>query len=201
MQNKSALDSAILRYGKFRSMRPVFFYKPSLPTTTPDAGWRWRFNVWVPVAIAAAVIGIESTNTFSAQNTSGWLRPIVQHIFGPMQDARWDDVHHYIRKTGHFVGYGGVCFTFLRAWLYTLELRSWKSLRSWRLQSCLRAILSTAFIASCDEFHQSFIPSRTGSPVDVLLDTTGAFTLCLLVWLICWCRRDRSLVAALPDQA
>jgi VanZ family protein len=48
------------------------------------------------------------------------------------------------------------------------------------------AILSTAVIASCDEFHQSFIPGRTGTPVDVLLDASGACTLCLIVWLMFW---------------
>ena len=182
-------------------MRRVFFYKPSQQPTTTDTGWRQQFNVWLPVAFAAAVISMESTNTFSSQNTSSWLRPIVERWLGQMNDSSWDLYHHYLRKTGHFVGYGGVCFTFLRAWLYTLEQRSWKSLRLWRLQACLRAILSTAIIASCDEFHQTLIPSRTGSPVDVLLDTTGATTLCLLVWLICWSGRDCRLTSAAPEQA
>ena len=62
-------------------------------------------------------------------------------------------------------------------------------LTAWRLQSTVLAIVSTAIVASCDEYHQSFIPSRTGSPYDVLLDTCGASALCLLVWLLCWSRR------------
>jgi VanZ family protein len=170
-------------------MRPVFFYKTSRRSSCDIGDWKWWIKVWLPVAIAVAVICVESTNTFSAQNTSGWLRPVVERWFGAFSDSRWESFHHYLRKTGHFVGYGTVGFTFLRAWLHTLARRGFSSLLSWRLESSILAILSTAIVASADEFHQTFIPSRTGTPVDVLLDTTGASVLCLLVWLICWSRR------------
>jgi VanZ family protein len=170
-------------------MRPVFFYKPSLQSSHDVDHWRWWLKVWLPVAIAIAVICTESTDTFSAQNTSSWLRPIMERWFGAFSDVRWESFHHYLRKTGHFVGYGTVGFTFLRAWLHTIARRGISSLLSWRLESSILAILSTAIVASGDEFHQTFIPSRTGTPVDVLLDTCGATALCLLVWLICWSRR------------
>jgi VanZ family protein len=174
-------------------MRPVFIYKPTLQT---DANLRWWFNVWTPVFLAVVVIGFESTNLCSSANTSSLLRPILERLFGHMQNSSWDSLHHYLRKNGHFVGYGTVGFTFLRAWLYTLARSEPISLTSWRLKSCLFAILSTAFIASCDEFHQTFIPSRTGSPLDVLLDSAGACALCLLVWLVCWSKRSQSPLVA-----
>ena len=179
-------------------MRSVFFYKPLPPSPPSRPGWRWYFSVWTPVVIAVAIICVESTSALSSQNTSGWLRPIIQYFVGTMQDARWDLYHQYLRKSGHFIGYGLVAVTFLRAWLHTLDRRAPSSLLSWRLKSTLLAILSTAFIASCDEFHQAFIPSRTGSPIDVLLDTAGACALCLLVWFLCWSRRQSSteLIAA-----
>ena len=173
-------------------MRPVFFYK-SLPPSRADAGWRWWFNVWTPVVLAIAVICAESTNTFSSQNTSSWLRPIAQRFFGAISDSAWDQFHHLLRKTGHFVGYGTVGFTFLRGWLHTLARRGFGTLRAWRLEASILAIFSTAVVASGDEFHQSFLPSRTGTPVDVLLDTAGATALCLLVWLICWSKRAPEL--------
>src|ERR1035441_8201383 len=184
-------------------MRPVFFLKPQRQWTRDDAGWRWWFSVWAPVAIAIAVICMESTGTFSAQNTSSWLRPIAGYWFGAIKDSTWEAFHHCLRKTGHFVGYGTVGFTFLRAWLHTLarsgsrpaSLVGWRrgptALLSWRVESSILAIFSTAIVASCDEFHQTFLPGRTGSPVDVLLDTAGACTLCLMVWLVCWNGRAR----------
>ncbi|MDP9049671.1 MAG: VanZ family protein [Acidobacteriota bacterium] len=146
-------------------------------------------KVWLPVVIAIAVICTESTSTFSSQNTSSWLRPILERWFGTFQDNTWELFHHYLRKSGHFVGYGTVGLTFLRAWLHTLARRGIPTLLSWRLESSILAILSTAIVATGDEFHQTFLSGRTGTPVDVLLDTCGATTLCLLVWLICWSRR------------
>jgi len=47
----------------------------------------------------------------------------------------------------------------------------------------------TAFIASCDEFHQSFLPSRTGKFSDVVLDTIGATIVSGIVLTAVWKRR------------
>jgi VanZ family protein len=171
-------------------MRAVFFYKPHQRATRLE-GWRWFLNVWVPVILAIGIICVESTNTFSAQHTSDWLRPFLERWFGAFKDANWAVFHHHLRKSGHFIGYGTVGFTFLRAWLHTLDRRGPRALLPWRLEASILAILSTAIVASGDEFHQTFIPSRTGTPLDVLLDTTGATALCLLVWLICWSRPSR----------
>jgi VanZ family protein len=175
-------------------MGPVFFSKPLSPSPRENRSWLWWLNVWTPVAIAVAVIAIESTATFSSQNTSNWLRPVVQHWFGAMSDSAWEMLHHYLRKSGHFLGYGTVGFTFLRAWLYTTARRGSVSLLSWRVESSILAIFSTAIVASCDEFHQTFLPGRTGTPVDVMLDTAGACAMCLLVWLICWTMRGQEKI-------
>jgi VanZ family protein len=176
-------------------MRSVFLYKSVERRTARVPRWQWWLSVWTPVVIALCVIAAESTNTMSAKNTSSWLRPIVQRIFGVMQDASWETFHHVMRKTGHFVGYGLVCLTFLRAWLHTLYKRGRPTLLAWRLEACMLAILSTAIVASLDEFHQTFLPDRTGTPLDVLLDSTGALVVCVLVWLVCWMR------AAVPEEA
>jgi len=171
-------------------MAPVFFYKPSARANEDVTNWHWWLWVWLPVVIAISVICIESTTTFSALNTSSILRPIMERLFGVFADANWESFHHYLRKTGHFVGYGTVGFTFLRAWLHTLARRGRMALLSWRIESSILAIFSTAIVASADEFHQTFLPGRTGTPVDVMLDTAGACTMCLLVWLLCWVGRS-----------
>jgi VanZ family protein len=173
-------------------MVQVFSHNPRQVSANAEADWRWLLRVWSPVAVAIAVICVESTRTFSSQNTSSWLRPIFQHWFGAIQDTTWDLFHHYLRKTGHFVGYGTVALTFLRAWLHTLAKRGAATLLAWRLEASILAIFSTVVVAGCDEFHQTFLPGRTGTPIDVLLDTCGATTLCLLVWLICWSRRTQA---------
>ncbi|SNT15129.1 VanZ like family protein [Granulicella rosea] len=167
-------------------MLSVFFYKPNPEMLRRRASGFWSLGVWLPAMIAAACIVAESTNTFSSENTSDWLRPVVQHIFGPMNDDAWADVHHLIRKTGHFLGYGAVCLTFLRAWLLSFGTREAMSTASWRWRSCLAAIACTFAVASADEIHQTMIPSRTGQFSDVLLDTCGGTVMCLLLWLVVW---------------
>ncbi len=148
--------------------RAYFNHKRELPS------WRRFAFVWTPALLGIGVIAIESTATFSAANTSSWLRPIVEALLGHLSDPTWDETHHLLRKSGHFLGYGTLCVLFLRAWLLTLADNQRLSERAWRLSAWARAILSTAFIASCDEFHQSFLPSRTGTFTDVVLDTCGA---------------------------
>jgi VanZ family protein len=171
-------------------MRQVFSACPSL-SPEREGGWGWWAAVWLPAAFAVCIIVVESTGTFSAENTSSWLRPIFENVFGRINDAGWELFHHYLRKTGHFVGYGAVGFTFLRAWLHTQARRGIGSLIAWRTECTVLAIFSTALVASGDEFHQSFLPSRTGVPLDVLLDTSGACALCLAVWLVFWSRSCR----------
>ena len=168
----------------------LFF--PDAPQPSSRRNVRWFLIAWLPAMIGIAVICIESTGTFSAENTSGWLRPIFERIFGVFQDERWALFHHYARKAGHFLGYGTLGLAFLRAWLFTLKpprafLLDVQTLRlRWRLRATALAIACTALVASCDEYHQSFLPSRTGVPSDVLLDTMGACILCALAWLICF---------------
>ena len=124
-------------------------------------------SAWLPVLIGIAVIVLESTPYLGADHTSGPLRRIFQTLFGRVSDLRWDVIHHCIRKSGHFLGYGAIGLAWLRAWRMTMPKSSF-------FTDALLALLGTGLLASCDEWHQSFLPNRTGSPWDVLLDCAGA---------------------------
>ncbi len=143
-------------------------------------------RAWLPVVLAIAVIATESTKYLGADQTSGPFRAVYQFFFGHVADAAWDGIHFYIRKTGHFIGYGLVGLAWLRAWWLTFP-------RSTFLQDALLALLGTAAIASSDEFHQSFLPNRTGLPSDVLIDCLGATTLLIIVYAILRIFRPRKL--------
>lgn len=146
------------------------------------SGWKFQrslkfwISAWLPVAIGCAVIAVESTPYFGSDHTSGPLRTVWEAVFGAVSDARWDVIHHYIRKTGHFVGYGLLGLTWLRAWWMTLP-------RLRFLTDALLALLGTFLVASCDEWHQSFLANRTSSPWDVLIDCCGAMTMMTAVYL------------------
>jgi VanZ family protein len=58
--------------------------------------------------------------------------------------------------------------------------------RHWTLwrRASVAAVLCTLVIATLDEYHQSFIPSRTSSPIDVGIDLCGAMAAQLLLLLV-----------------
>lgn len=152
-------------------------------------GLRYWMNAWLPVVLGVAVIAMESTELFGSDHTSRPLRSLFEAIFGPVGDARWDNIHHLIRKSGHFLGYGAIGLVWLRAWWMTLP-------NSRFLPDALLALLGTAAVASADEWHQACLPNRTGSPWDVLLDCCGAITLQLLVYIFMRTFRPKRLARA-----
>jgi VanZ family protein len=173
-------------------MRSIFFEKPDPLELRVRISTLWgKVLVWLPVVLAAIVIAIESTDTFSAGHTSRFLGPLLRHLFGPLQQGTLEEINHYLRKTGHFCGYGTVCLTFLRAWLLSFGQLTDLSRKAWRWRSVIAAVASTAVIASADEIHQTFIPSRTGTLHDMLLDTLGGTVSCGLVWVFFWRKPQR----------
>lgn len=134
---------------------------------------------WLPVIIAIAVIAIESTSTMSATNTSRWIRPIWTALFGPITAAHLGELNAILRKIGHFVGYGLVSLTFFHAWKSSLK-NSAGHWSTWNRATIL-AVLCTFLVACADETHQHFLRNRTGSPVDVGIDTAGAIVAQLLL--------------------
>ena len=146
---------------------------------------------WIPALIGIGVILVESTATMSAENTSRWLLPLWVKLFGPISAARWEVVHHYIRKTGHFVGYGMVSLGFFEAWRVTFEYRWTQWSVRFRNAGGL-ALFSTLLLASWDEWHQSMIPGRTSTPKDVAIDFCGALAMQMAVFAIASLVRRRA---------
>lgn len=138
--------------------------------------------------IGIAVILTESTAMMGANNTSRWLLPIWIKLFGPITPAHWAVVHHWIRKTGHFVGYGLVSLGFFEGWRATFSEKMQNHRRIFTVVTPL-ALLSTLLLASWDEWHQSFLPNRTSKVSDVGIDFSGALLanlILLLVLVLLW---------------
>ena len=137
-------------------------------------------RAWWPAAAWVGIIAFESTDIFSSEHTSGMLYPLLVRIFGHIDYYTFFVFHHYLRKTGHVIGYGMLGLLLLRGWRATFgQTRAllWRtSLLSW---------LGTAFVAAMDEWHQSYIPSRTGTWRDAALDSIAgaAFLLLSYFWL------------------
>jgi VanZ family protein len=133
---------------------------------------------WIAAILWLIVIAIESTALLSSHNTSRILYPILHFLFGLDWD-RFEVWHIYIRKSGHVVGYGILSILLFRAWRATFSVSN----RKWTLGWATIAVLGTALVASLDEWHQSFIPSRTGRWEDVVLDTLAGIAAQILILL------------------
>ena len=156
---------------------------------TPDR--KQLLKTWLAALLWMALIAIESTDTFSSEHTSRLLYPLLHFLMG-LDVARFEVVHHYLRKIGHFVGFFTLSFFLFRAWRATLRL-PWAP--RWALQWSAIAFCMSALVASLDEWHQTFIPSRTGAVKDVVLDSCAALTAQVLIFLyLSW--KPRRMVTA-----
>ena len=144
-------------------------------------------KVWIAAILWLIVIAIESSDLASAHNTGRLLYPLFHFLFG-LSYAAFEPIHFYLRKGGHVFGYGLLSILLFRAWRETLPA---VSAGKWALRWANLAVLGTAVVASLDEWHQSYIPSRTGRWQDVVLDTCAGIGAQVLLFLWAMLRRSR----------
>ena len=124
-------------------------------------------NYWLPPILWAAVILLASSDAFSGANTEGVLGRILAWLTGHrMVTSTVDTMNFTLRKTSHLLEYGLLGALLFRA------LRGGQKWWSWGWS--IGAVLLAVCVASADEIHQSFVPSRTGTWHDVILDMAGA---------------------------
>jgi VanZ family protein len=145
--------------------------------TRPKPDWKQ----WIPALIWIGVICVESTDMMSSAHTGSFLYAILTRVFGPVDIVALVNWNHYLRKTGHVVGYAILSWLLFRAWRATLPSPIG---RLWAFAWARLAFWMTAVVASLDEFHQSYIPSRTGRWQDVLLDSTAGAGMLLILYLV-----------------
>lgn len=150
---------------------------------------------WIPVAIWLGILAVESSDLGSSEHTGLILRKIWSALLGAPDEETFETVHHFIRKTGHFCGYAILSWLIFRAVRATWRNRQAVVARGreyfWQLRWAIFGILGTAIAASLDEFHQSFNPNRTGRWQDVVIDSSGALTIQILLYLVANFRRRR----------
>jgi VanZ family protein len=111
----------------------------------------------------------------SSNETSRFIKPLLEFLFPGASTETLTIYHGYIRKLAHPTLYGILGILAARVFgLSHTSIRNW-----WFVLSIVLAII----VASVDEFNQSFNPMRTGSPFDVLLDVLGAFCGAILMFI------------------
>lgn len=130
----------------------------------------WRYG---PLLLWLAFISFASTREFSAANTSQIVRPVLLWLFPNISEAQLATVHFLTRKAAHFSEYAVLAFLARRAFITSTQAfiqRNWFQV----------ALLLIVIYALLDEFHQSFVPSRTASIYDSAIDVAGGLTVLLI---------------------
>ena len=125
-----------------------------------------RLKLWLPAVAWAGVISILSTDVFSSDHTSRFIVPVLHWLFPSAGPDTLEFLHMLVRKSAHLTEY------FIFSILLMRALRAGE--RVWSLRWAIWAIVIAAGYAALDEFHQSFVASRTATPWDALIDTVGA---------------------------
>lgn len=139
-----------------------------------------------------SVILLLGSNPGSMSETSRFIRPLLHFLFPNSPEATIDLIHGYIRKSAHLFEYAVLAALTARA----LAESSAAVLKKY---SYALALLLVLIVASIDEFHQSYEPSRTSSPYDVLIDVTGGAIAIAIVYVTSTVfrrRRMRKAIAA-----
>jgi VanZ family protein len=135
---------------------------------------RGRFWRYGPLVLWVLLISFASTSEFSAENTGDVLRSVLLWFFPNLNEARLDTIHFLTRKAAHFTEYAVLAFLARRAFIgsfHSFLQRYWFEL----------ALLVVVMNGLLDEYHQSFVPSRTASIYDSAIDVAGGLTVLLVL--------------------
>jgi len=136
--------------------------------------WRGRLFRYGPVVVWAMLIFVGSGNVLSAEHTLVVLQ-VVKWLFPSVSPESLAWFHFAVRKAGHLTEYAILAALAARA--FRNSSHQFLSVH-WFKFSLLLAVT----YALTDEFHQSFVPSRTASIQDSLIDSAGALIALTVIW-------------------
>ncbi len=118
----------------------------------------------------------------SKKHSGGITSFVVKVIYGERDDYTAEEyteiynrTHLIVRKMAHFsiymaLGFSALCFS------CTFNIKDILMIGG--------ALLFSALYAASDEFHQTFIAGRCGTPTDVLIDSCGAVVGIIISYII-----------------
>ena len=142
---------------------------------------------FVPALLLLSLIfGFSAQDGESSGSLSFQISLFIVRLFAPLLPAstteadliaRAETIHFFVRKAAHMTEY------FLLTLSLQLPLAAWLSHRlTWKAR-ILIGFLCTVVFAALDEFHQAFVPGRSGNFTDVCIDSTGALIASLFLLL------------------
>ena len=167
-QFRTAMPNLFLPLDVQYSMLDVRRFRADLCFQTSDFWMKSFLKYWLPLLIWLGVIYVGSTNVMSAEHTSRYIVPFLLWLKPGMSPKAIWTILVVARKCAHVTEYAVLALLLWRA------LRNVPVLRTKMLVVFGAVLLGCALFAASDEFHQTFVKSRTPSVRDVLLDVAGA---------------------------
>jgi len=150
--------------------------------------WKTRIKNWLPVCAWASLIFFFSTDHFSSANTAQIFGSLLSWLFPEIPAEDIAPVHGAMRKLGHWTEYFVLAVLMLRA------LRN-ETGKKWELRHTGYTLVFILLFALSDELHQTFVPSRTASFGDVMIDVVGG--ICGIFWMVWY---GRGILAPLTSR-
>lgn len=147
----------------------------------PTDGWSLALQRWIPVILWAGLIFYFSTESFTFSNTEGFFSEWLSWLLPEVSPTAFLPFHPVLRKVGHWFEYFILAILLVRARRSSNESELAMPTSAWTL------VLVLAYAIS-DEYHQSWVPERTASAVDVAIDTFGG--VCGVFWMCLWRKRS-----------
>ena len=132
------------------------------------------FSRYVPLIAWLVFISFASSDNFNAENTSRIIGPLILWLFPNTSLETLAVIHFITRKIAHFTEYAILGFLAARAFRTSPR----RAIRQRWFLICVALVVIYALV---DEYHQSFVPSRTASIFDSLIDMAGGITALIIV--------------------
>jgi len=129
---------------------------------------------YLPLVAWLVFISYASSASFSAGNTSRIIGPLVLWLFPNTSAETLATIHFITRKLAHLTEYAILGFLAARAFRTSPNPAI---SRHWFLISAALIVV----YALIDEYHQSFVPDRTGSVYDSFIDMAGGLAALIVI--------------------
>ena len=130
-----------------------------------------RLRYWGPLVLWMGLIFWASADAASGHRGARLLGPLLRWCLPEASPKRIDEILFGLRKVAHVTEYA------VLAWLAQRQLLALDAAATASRRMIRSALLAWAFCvvyAISDEWHQTFVPTRVGTPMDVLIDSAGA---------------------------
>ncbi|MGM8213913.1 VanZ family protein [Virgibacillus sp. W0430] len=136
-----------------------------------------KYFSWLAVFIwMGCIFYLSHQPATNSDALSSNLTQVIMEWFttiAPQVEIQWDMLHHLIRKNAHFIAYFILGVVVLNA-LQQLTASTQKVECRINVKNFSISLLICICYALSDEFHQLFIPGRSGEWRDVGIDSAGA---------------------------